>query len=145
MNTSLQNILCAHIPSQGLDLLKSKTLNNKETYPTPYSKELLSKENAVNTSSVKNNDDINTLNINNTTPYDFQKGLQKQKEHKSPVKVLFNTNAKPQLQAIEHDINTNPAKPFFIHEMGLSEELVKFLNETNALAISLLIIIPASS
>ena len=132
MNTSLSTILCVYPPASEVGIPKPKTLNDKETYSTPYSQDLSSTEYAVNQSSTDNNTDITLRKPVNKTQYSFEESLGKQKEHKSPIKVLFNTNAKPQLQAVAHDLNTNPAKPFFIHEMGLSEELVKFLNQTNA-------------
>ena len=133
MNTSLTKILCVCPPTNRAAIPKSKkTQNDRQSYSTPYSQDLSSTEYAVNQSSTDNNTDITLRKPVNKTQYSFEESLGKQKEHKSPIKVLFNTNAKPQLQAVAHDLNTNPAKPFFIQEMGLSEELVKFLNQTNA-------------
>ncbi len=133
MNASLTTMLCVYPPANGVGISEpKKTLSDKATSSTPYSQNLSTEEYALNQSLTDNNTDIAPRKPVNKTQYSFEENLQKQKEHKPPVKVLFNTNAKPQLQAAAHDSNTNPAKPFFIQETGLSEELVKFLNQTNA-------------
>jgi len=133
MNVSLTTMLCVYPPANGVGIAKpKKTLNDKATSSTLYSQDLSTEEYALNQSSTDNNADVALRKPVNKTQYSLEESLQKQKEHKSPIKVLFNTNAKPQLQAVAQDSNTNPAKPFFIQEMGLSEELVKFLNQTNA-------------